>query len=352
MSLPTLWFVLVAVLFTGYFVLEGFDFGVGMLMPAIGRGRREGAVPTTVGADPDTRRRVALNTIGPVWDGNEVWLITGVGAMFAAFPDWYASVFSGFYLPILLILLALIVRVCAIEYRGKIDSPSWRSRADLAIGTGSWVPAFGWGLVFADIVHGVPMVAGGRVQAGFGEVLTPYGVLGGLTTTLLFAWHGAVFLSLKTAGEVRAQAVRLARRLTLPTAAVTLGFAVWTAVEHRHTAGWVLTTVIAAGLAAAATAAWRDRDGWAFAATTVAVAAVSALLFVSLYPAVLPSTLDHAWDLTVHNASSTPYTLRIMSWAALLVAPVVLVYQGWTYWVFRKRLSATHIPAPAGLAPR
>ncbi|WP_405167457.1 cytochrome d ubiquinol oxidase subunit II [Nocardia sp. NBC_01499] len=336
MSLQEFWFVLIGVLFTGYFVLEGFDFGVGMLMPILGRGS-------------DTRRRVVLNTIGPVWDGNEVWVITAGGAMFAAFPEWYASMFSGFYLALLLLLVALILRICAIEYRGKINDPRWRARCDLGIGIGSWIPALAWGWVFANIVRGVPLNEKKQFAGSVWDLLGPYSLLGGLTTALLFALHGAVFLGLKTGGEVRDDAQRTAKLLLVPTVVVVGGFGFWTQLAYGTGWTWIPLALAVIGLVAAAVAVFADRDGWAFTGTTVTVAAATTLLFGSLFPNVLPSTIDTAFNLTIHNASSTPYTLRVMSWAAVLVTPVVLVYQGWTYWVFRKRITVDQIPAPVGL---
>ncbi|MFD6159042.1 cytochrome d ubiquinol oxidase subunit II [Nocardia sp. NPDC060256] len=336
MSLQEFWFVLIGVLFTGYFVLEGFDFGVGMLMPILGRGS-------------DTRRRVVLNTIGPVWDGNEVWVITAGGAMFAAFPEWYASMFSGFYLALLLLLVALILRICAIEYRGKINDPRWRARCDLGIGIGSWIPALAWGWVFANIVRGVPLNEKKQFAGSVWDLLGPYALLGGLTTALLFALHGAVFLGLKTGGEVRDDAQRTAKLLLVPTVVVVGAFGFWTQLAYGTGWTWIPLALAVIGLAAAAVSVFADRDGWAFLGTTVTVAAATTLLFGSLFPNVLPSTIDAAFDLTIHNASSTPYTLKVMSWAAVLVTPVVLVYQGWTYWVFRKRITVDQIPAPVGL---
>ncbi|KIA60418.1 cytochrome d ubiquinol oxidase subunit II [Nocardia vulneris] len=337
MSLQEFWFVLIGVLFTGYFVLEGFDFGVGMLMPILGKGS-------------DTRRRVVLNTIGPVWDGNEVWVITAGGAMFAAFPEWYASLFSGFYLALLLLLVALILRICAIEYRGKIDDPRWRARCDLGIGVGSWIPALAWGWVFANVVRGVPLNEKKQFAGSVWDLLGPYALLGGLTTGLLFALHGAVFLGLKTGGEVRADAQRTAKLLLVPTAVVVGVFGVWTQLAYGTGWTWIPLGLAVLGLVGAGVAVYADRDGWAFTGTAVTVAAATALLFGSLFPNVLPSTIDAAFDLTIHNASSTPYTLKVMSWAAVLVTPVVLLYQGWTYWVFRKRITIEQIPAPIGLS--
>ncbi|MGW4717643.1 cytochrome d ubiquinol oxidase subunit II [Nocardia sp. NPDC004260] len=339
MSLQEFWFVLIGVLFTGYFVLEGFDFGVGMLMPILGKGS-------------DRRRRAVLNTIGPVWDANEVWLITAGAAMFAAFPEWYASLFSGFYLALLLVLVALILRICAIEYRGKIDDPRWRARCDIGIGIGSWVPALAWGWVFANVVHGVPLNEKKQFAGSVADLFGPYALLGGLATGLLFALHGAMFLVLKTAGEVRDDARRTARLLLIPTVAVVGGFGLWTQLAYGTGWTWIPLGLAVLGLVVAAAADLAQRDGWAFIGTTVTVAAATALLFGSLFPAVLPSTIDAAFDLTVYNASSTPYTLKVMSWAAALATPVVLVYQGWTYWVFRKRITVEQIPPPVGLPLR
>ncbi len=330
MGLQEVWFILVAVLFTGYFVLEGFDFGVGMHLTILGRGKHA-----------EERRSATMKTIGPVWDGNEVWLITAGGAMFAAFPDWYATLFSGFYLPLLLILLALIVRVCAIEWRGKVDDPAWRRRCDWGITFGSWVPAVLWGVAFANIVRGVPIDADKQYVGGFFNLLNPYALLGGATTAIVFALHGAVFLALKTDGKLREDAVALARRLSIPTLVVAGAFALWTQLAYGVGWTWIVLAVAAVSLALVVWLTALDREGWAFVFTTVAIAATVVLLFGSLFPNVMPSTLDPAWSLTIENASSGPYTLKIMTWAAAFLTPLVLIYQGWTYWVFRKRVSVT-----------
>ncbi|AKE88730.1 MULTISPECIES: cytochrome d ubiquinol oxidase subunit II [Rhodococcus] len=341
MGLQEVWFVLIAVLFTGYFVLEGFDFGVGMLMPVLGRGRTETA---------DTRRRVLLNTIGPVWDGNEVWLLTAGGAMFAAFPEWYATLFSGFYLPLLLILLGLIVRVVAIEYRGKIDDPTWRRRCDWGIVFGSWVPAVLWGVAFANIVRGVAIDENKQYIGGFFDLLNPYALLGGATTALVFALHGAVFIALKSADEVREDAVKLAARLAVPAVVVAGVFVVWTQLAYGKTWTWLVVGAAAAALLAVVALTRAEREGWAFVFTTVAIVGTVVLLFGSLFPNVMPSTLGDTLSLTIENASSSPYTLKVMTWAAVIVTPVVLIYQGWTYWVFRQRISTKHIPKSIGLS--
>ncbi|MGW0173110.1 cytochrome d ubiquinol oxidase subunit II [Rhodococcus sp. NPDC003322] len=345
MGLQELWFILIAVLFVGYFVLEGFDFGVGMLMPVLGRSKNGSA-------DNDTRRRVVLNTIGPVWDGNEVWLLTAGGALFAAFPEWYATLFSGFYLPLLLILVALIVRVCAIEYRGKIDDATWRSRWDWGIILGSWVPAILWGVAFANIVRGVAIDENRQVVSGFFDLLNPYALLGGVTTALVFALHGAVFIALKTADEVREDAVKLAARLSIPAVVVAGAFVLWTQLAYGKGWTWILVGIAAAALLGVVGLTAVAREGWAFALTCIAVIATVALLFASLYPNVMPSTISDAYSLTIHNASSSPYTLKVMTWAAAIVTPVVLIYQGWTYWVFRQRISTKHIPPSIGLPIR
>ncbi|HET8992214.1 MAG TPA: cytochrome d ubiquinol oxidase subunit II [Rhodococcus sp. (in: high G+C Gram-positive bacteria)] len=340
MGLQEVWFILIAVLFTGYFVLEGFDFGVGMHIPVLGRGRDETA---------DTRRRVLLNTIGPVWDGNEVWLITAGGALFAAFPEWYATLFSGFYLPLLLILLALILRVCAIEWRGKIDDPRWRRRCDRGIIFGSWVPAVLWGVAFANIIRGVAIDENKQYVGGFFDLLNPYALLGGVTTALVFALHGAVFIALKTAGDVHEDAVKLARRLALPAVPVAGGFVLWTQLAYGKDWTWILVAAAALSLLVVVALTVAEREGWAFAFTTIAIIATVVLLFASLFPNVMPSTLDPAWSLTIENASSSPYTLKVMTWAAAIMTPVVLIYQGWTYWVFRQRISTAQIPKSIGL---
>ncbi|MHA6794577.1 cytochrome d ubiquinol oxidase subunit II [Pseudonocardia bannensis] len=334
MDLPVIWFVAIAVLWTGYFVLEGFDFGVGTLLPVLGR--------------DDTDRRVMINSIGPVWDGNEVWLITAVGATFAAFPAWYGSMLSGFYLPMLAILLALIARGVAFEYRGKVDDARWRARWDAAIVAGSTVPAFLWGVLFANLVRGVPMNADHVVTAGLLDLFSPYALLGGLLTLVLFALHGAVFLALKTDGPVRRLARRATARLALVAVPATVGFLGWTQAEHGT--WWTLPVAVLAVLALVAGSglAAGGREGWAFTATAGTVVAVTVVIFGSLFPAVLPSTTDPAFGLDIGNAASAPYTLTVLSWIGVVLLPLVMLYQGWTYWVFRKRVTRAHIdPTPA-----
>jgi cytochrome d ubiquinol oxidase subunit II len=342
MGLQELWFFLIAALFLGFLVLEGFDFGVGMLMipfGAVGLGDRE------------QHRRAALNTIGPVWDANEVWLITAGAAMFAAFPNWYATVFSSLYLPLLAILVGMIVRIVGIEWRGKVDDPRWRGWADLGIAVGSWLPAILWGVAFAVLVQGLPIDADGRSQATLTDVVNVYTLLGGLATASLFAFYGSVFVALKTAGPVREDAFRFARILSAPVVVLAGGFGLWTQLAHGKTWTWLALAVAVVALLTAVRLMWNhEREGVAFFSTILVVAAVAVLLFGSLYPNLLPSTLNPEWSVTIYNGSSTPYTLKIMTWASLTLLPLVIGYQAWTYWVFRKRITADAIPASVGLS--
>ncbi|WP_043634086.1 cytochrome d ubiquinol oxidase subunit II [Nonomuraea candida] len=285
-----LWFAIIAFLWTGYFVLEGFDFGVGMLAPLVSRNADE--------------QRAGLQTIGPVWDGNEVWLITAVGAMFAAFPAWYAGVFSAFYLPVTLVLVGLIVRGVGLEWRGKVTDPRW---CDLGIVVGSALPAFLWGSVFADLLFNSALAA----------------VVGGAFTLAVCALHGAVFLALKTTGPVR----RRARVAALAAA----GVAVPVAVAALSSLGTIPALASMAALAAATALIWRRREGWAFAATAGAIVLATLAVFMELRVRPLPG-------LTLAEAASGSYTLTMLTWIGLIALPFVLVYQGWTYWVFRKRV--------------
>jgi cytochrome d ubiquinol oxidase subunit II len=279
-----------------------------------------------------------------VWDGNEVWVITAGGATFAAFPEWYATLFSGFYLPLLLILVALIVRGVAFEFRGKRDDRAWRARWDACIVFGSAVPAFLWGVAFANIVRGVEIGPGFEYVGTFWDLLNPYALLGGLTTLVLFSAHGAIFLALKTRGEVRDRANTLAEQAGLAAAVLAVVFLVWTLTLRSSPAAVVLAVAAAVSLVGGLAANRVRREGWAFVGTAVAIAATVAALFAALYPAVMPSTLDPVYTLTVTNASSSPYTLKIMTLVALVFTPLVLVYQGWTYWVFRRRIGVSDIP--------
>ncbi|MEV5461795.1 cytochrome d ubiquinol oxidase subunit II [Streptomyces cellulosae] len=332
MELHDVWFVLIAVLWTGYFFLEGFDFGVGVLTRLLARDRAE--------------KRVLINTIGPVWDGNEVWLLTAGGATFAAFPEWYATLFSGFYLPLLAILICLIVRGVAFEYRAKRPEENWQRNWETAIFWTSLVPAFLWGVAFGNIVRGVKLDADFEYVGTLGDLLNPYALLGGLVTLTLFTFHGTVFTALKTVGEIRERARKLALKVGLAAAVLALVFLLWTQVESGDGTSLVASGVAVASLLAALGANQAGREGWAFTLSGVTIVAAVAMLFLTLFPNVMPSTLDPAWSLTVTNASSSPYTLKIMTWLAVLATPLVLLYQGWTYWVFRKRIGTQHIADP------
>jgi len=331
LELHTIWFILIGVLWVGYFVLEGFDMGVGILMPILGRNDRE--------------RRAIINTIGPVWDGNEVWLLTAGGATFAAFPEWYATLFSGFYLPLLLILLALIVRGVAFEYRHQRPGATWKGWWDRAIFIGSLVPAFLWGVAFANIVWGVPIDETKDFTGSIFTLLNPIGLLGGLVTLTLFVAHGAIYLALKTDGSIRVMAREVALRVLVVAAVLALVFLGFIQA-HTGTAGSAVLFVIAA---LALVGGWigikADREGWAFLGTFLGIGLAVAGLFTALFPDVMPSSTNELWSLTVDNASASPYTLKVMTWVALLFTPLVLVYQAWTYWVFRHRVLLDHIPA-------
>jgi cytochrome d ubiquinol oxidase subunit II len=335
--LEVLWFALIAILWTGYFVLEGFDFGVGTLLPFLAR--------------DDLDRRVVIETIGPHWDGNEVWLITAGGATFAAFPGWYATLFSGFYLALFLILVALIVRGVAFEYRGKHDSDRWRAWWDRAIFFGSAVPALLWGVAFANILHGVPIDAKGEYTGTVFTLLNPYALFGGITSLTLFTLHGAIYLSLKTKGELVERARAAAVKLSAVTGVLVCGILLWTyagdvSVDATGIVPGV-TALSALGLAIAAPFLLRAaREGLAFAATLLTIALVTATIFLTLYPRVLVSSTAEANDLTIWSTSSAHYTLVVMTVVALFLTPIVLLYQGWTYYVFRHRIGRDDLEPP------
>jgi cytochrome bd ubiquinol oxidase subunit II len=329
MDLPTFWFSVVALFWVGFLFLEGFDFGVGMLLPILGR--------------DETGRRVLINTIGPVWDGNEVWLIVAAGATFAAFPAWYAGLFSGAYLPLLALLLALIGRGVAFEYRGKIDTDRWRRTWDRVITTASWVAALMVGIVIATTVLGLPLdSAGDRVG---GVSLRPAVLLGGLAVAGFALLHGAVFVTLKTEGDIHDRARRFGLRIAPIAAAPIVALLLVVQLTEGHRWTWVPLAVVVAAIGGAVARLRAGREGQAFALLGLAVVALGTTLFGALYPDVLPSTVDTANSLTVHGAASANYTLVVMTWVAGIGAPAVLVYQSWTYWVFRRRISARHIPA-------
>jgi len=333
MNLATFWFILIAILWAGYFVLEGFDFGIGILLPFLGK--------------DDAQRRTMINTIGPVWDGNEVWLLTAGGAMFAAFPAWYATLFSGFYLPLLIILAALIIRGVCFEFRSKVESPRWRANWDRALFFGSALPALLWGVAFANIVRGVPLNAAHVYTGNLLTLLNWYGLLGGLVTLALFTLHGAIFTALRTTGELSRRARRTAVLVALAAVPLAAVFLAVTQYRHGRPATDVTAAVAAIALIGGTAAAVRGREGWAFTGTALTLMLAVATLFGDLWPNVMPSSTSAAFSLTVANASSAHYTLVVMSWVALLFTPVVLAYQGWTYWVFRKRLAGSAATPPA-----
>jgi cytochrome bd ubiquinol oxidase subunit II len=333
--LHDIWFLLIAVLWIGYFILEGFDFGLGTLLPFLGRN--------------DAERRSMINAIGPVWDGNEVWVLVAGGATFAAFPHWYATLFSGFYLALFLILVALIVRGVSFEFRGKRDSATWRRGWDWAIFFGSALPALLWGVAFANIVAGVPIDADKQYTGDLITLLNPYGLLGGVVTLSLFITHGASYTALKTEGELRARANKTAFFAGLVAAVAAVAFLGWTA--FGITAGTlggasiVVSVIAALALVGALVANRLGREGWTFIGTAATLAAAVVALFLHLYPNVMPSSTNAAWSLTVSNASSTDLTLTIMTVVAIVFTPLVLLYQGWTYWIFRKRVTSDRLPS-------
>ena len=337
MSLQTVWFLLIAVLWIGYFILEGFDFGVGMLLKQV--------------SSNEADRRAVLTTLGPLWDGNEVWLLVAGGATFAAFPEWYATLFSGFYLPLFLILVGLIVRGVALEYRSKYGKAQWRQRWDIAIVISSGIPALLWGVAFSNIVKGVPIERiNGHLEytGGFFNLLNPYALLGGVVTLTVFLTHGAIFLSLKTAGDIRKKSRALVTRYGLVAAVAAVAYLVWTIalLPEKKAIVLLLSALVALFWLAALGMNLRGREGWAFIFSSLAIVSFVSDLFSALYPRVMPSSISKAFDLTITNASSTDYTLKTMTVVAVIMTPIVLIYQGWTYWVFRKRVSADQIALP------
>jgi cytochrome d ubiquinol oxidase subunit II len=324
--LEEFWFVLVAVLWVGFFVLEGFDFGVAALLPV-------------VGGSNETDRRAVLGTIGPVWDANEVWLLTAGGAMFAAFPEWYASLFSGMYLALFLVLFSLIIRGVSLEYRGKAATAAGRAWCDRGIVIGGVLPALLFGVAFANMLRGLEMTPDHTVTSGFLDLLNPYALLGGVSILLLCVLHGAVFLTLKTCGAVRDRARHATRVLTAPTVIAAAAFVVWTMTVRGGLTAAVVAAAALCALGSAVVAWFSDRDGLAFAGTAGAIALLVASWFAALYPDVLPARGSTGNSLTISAAASGTYTLTVMTWVAVLFTPVVLGYQAWSYWVFRRRLA-------------
>ncbi len=327
--LQIIWFVLITVLFTGFFFLEGFDYGVGILLPFISKDDRE--------------RRAVINTIGPFWDGNEVWLVTAGGAMFAAFPNWYATLFSGFYLALILMLVALILRGVAFEFRSKSDNPSWRNMWDWAIFAGSAIPSLLWGVALANIIRGVPIDENMNYAGGFFNLLNPYALACGIASLSIFTLHGAVFLTLKTKGELQEKTMSIAKKAWAPATLLSLIFSVYTFIETDLFARLgvnpgIVPVFSVIALTSVIFLLKNNASGWAFIMTGIAIAFSTITIFLGLFPRVMVSSLNPEWDLTIYNASSSEYTLGIMSIVALIFVPIVLVYQAWTYWIFRQRI--------------
>lgn len=330
MDLNIIWFVLIAVLFIGFFFLEGFDYGVGILLPFLGK--------------TDEERRVIVNTIGPFWDANEVWLITAGGAMFAAFPHWYATMFSGFYLALVILLLALIVRGVAFEFRSKHDDPRWRRTWDAAIFVGSALPALLWGVALTNLIQGVPIDENMAYAGTFWDLLGPYNLLGGVLTLAGFTLHGALFLTLRTEGEMEARAYRVARRLWLPVALLTFltvgsGYFITDMFARLGVNPGVVPLSAGVSVLLVGYFIHRRQMGWAFGLNGLTIALSVITVFMGLFPRVMVSSLNEAWSLTIYNASSSPYTLRTMAIVAAIFIPIVLLYQAWTYRVFWQRVS-------------
>ncbi|GAC41993.1 cytochrome d ubiquinol oxidase subunit II [Paenibacillus popilliae] len=330
LSLNELWFVLVAVLFVGFFFLEGFDFGVGMSTQLLAR--------------TDGERRVLINSIGPFWDANEVWLLTAGGAMFAAFPNWYATLFSGYYVPLVVVLLALIVRGVAFEFRGKVDSERWKKTWDLAIFVGSLLPPFLFGVVFAGLIKGLPIDQHMEMKASLFDMVNLYTFVGGITVTVLCLVHGLMFTTLRTEGDLQARARRLGRKLMIPLAALLVLFAVMTyfMTDVFQVRGAILAVVAVLGLIIFLLAGYfmkQKKDGWAFGMTGGIILLSIASVFIGLFPRVMISSINSAFDLTIHNAASGAYSLKVMTIVALTLLPFVLGYQIWSYFVFHKRVN-------------
>lgn len=333
LHLHTLWYVVIAFFWTGFFVLEGFDFGVGMLHVVVGRTSEE--------------RAAALESIGPFWDGNEVWLVVAGAATFAAFPSWYATMFSSLYLALLLVLAALMLRGVSLEFRAKLSDPRWRSTWTWATVGGSALVPLLIGVGLGDLLHGLPVNQSHEYTGNFFDLLTPYGLWTGVTFLVLSLLHGATFLMLKTTGAVRARAAAAARRLSWIAAVAVLAFMIWTrAIAGAHFPSTLIVLALIAVLAAAYLINARQ-EGWAFAASAAAIATAVVSIFVGLYPNVLVSSTNAAYNLTVSNSSSAKYALTVMTVVAVLFLPVVLLYQGWSYHVFRARVGGGKPPPEA-----
>lgn len=330
MSLSELWFILITVLFIGFFILEGYDFGVGIVSRFLGK--------------TDDEKRVYINTIGPFWDANEVWLITAGGAMFAAFPHWYATMFSGFYIPLVFMLLALILRGVAFEFRSKIDQDKWRNTWDWAIWIGSFLPPLLWGVVIGNFMTGMPITEDMELGGSFLQFLHPFALLGGIMFVLLTMTHGLQFITLRTKKDLQERARKLNEKVTPLTIIVLLVFAIFgyfvSDVFTYHGQAFVIIPIIAwITLVISYFLNRQKRDKMAFTFTSVSIAALTASVFIGMFPRVMISSIDNAFSLTVYNASSGDYTLKLMTIAAIILLPIVLGYTAWSYYIFRKRLS-------------
>lgn len=328
MDLNVIWFILISVLFCGFFFLEGFDYGVCILMPFLGKN--------------DEEKRTLINSIGPFWDGNEVWLITAGGAMFAAFPVWYATMFSGYYLALFLILIALIFRGVAFEFRGKVESKAWKKTWDLALFLGSLVPALLWGVAFSNLLRGVPINSSQNYVGGFFDLISIYSLVAGLTGLVFFIYHGSVFITLKTKGIIMDRAKALTLKLGFATLILWVVLVVLTAMETDLFNSKLAIVFLVLGTLALGISIYfmnSKKSGKALISNGIAVISAVASLFAGLYPNVMVSSIDSKFNLTISNASSSPYTLKIMTIVAITLVPVVLIYQGWTYWIFRKRVT-------------
>jgi cytochrome d ubiquinol oxidase subunit II len=325
MTLETLWFIVITLLWTGFFVLEGFDLGVGMLHGVVGK--------------DEAGRRAVINTIGPLWDGNEVWLIVAAAGMFAAFPAWYATMFSGYYVVMVLLLAGLIVRGVSFEFRGKQDSVRWRRTWDAALTTGSILVPLLVGAALGNLLAGVPIDKDQEFTGSLLDLLGPYPLFVGVSLLLLCALHGLAFMTLKTDGEVEQRAQHLARRLAPVVVLVVIVLVVWThAIADR---GVIPNLFQVLSIGAAIAAAWLLREraaGWAFTATTIAIASTILSIFADLYPRLMVSSTNASYDLTVSNSASGSYALKVMTVVTIILFPTVLIYQGWTYHVFRARV--------------
>jgi cytochrome bd ubiquinol oxidase subunit II len=338
MTFVPLWYILIAILWTGFFVLEGFDLGVGMLHALVGR--------------DDAERRAVINTIGPLWDGNEVWLIVAGAAMFAAFPGWYATMFSAMYLAVVVLLCALIVRGVSFEYRGKSPRERWRRTWSVLLSVASLIVPFVIGVALGDLLHGLPINSRHEYTGTFWGLFQPYAILTGITLVAICVMHGGAFIAMKSTGELSARAWRIARRMSPVTALLVLAFIGWTHVEAHGGAFLNLIELIACiAVIGAMLAVTGDHQGWGFTATTITIAACIITLFVDLYPRVMVSSTNPAYSLTVNNTASAGYTLKVMSVIALVLLPLVLAYQAWTYYVFRQRVTVHHFRPGAAPAP-